>query len=351
MSLTARLRAILAGILLTHSLASAPTATFIPQEVARYQGPPTKIIHIDKQSQKEYLYDENKNLLAAYNISTGLGGAGPKQREGDKKTPNHKQNNNNQLYTIISIENSSNWKHPHDPSRKPYGKYFLRLDCGSWNAQGKYDPKGKCSIGLHGTDEPKKLGTIASQGCIRHDESSLESLVNFTTIGETKVSIVEETTWTIQEKKDTSPAVINPSLDDAFCFAEHYNKAGHSNMYSIMRTSPVEINSIEEANRLLCVARENGHYLKRFYRPAAPQKMIDEIIDRYVNDPTRLEDVAQDISKKYNMNVSRTTMYRIAKEKGQKRTALRAKKKTVPASETVFTFSKSLAQGILAITY
>ncbi len=44
-----------------------------------------------------------------------------------------------------------------------YGPYFLGLD--KWE-DGKWI---RTSIGLHGTNEPDKLGQDASHGCVRHD--------------------------------------------------------------------------------------------------------------------------------------------------------------------------------------
>lgn len=328
MSFKKTLKSLLAGLLI--STTSIPTslgtsnASLIPQAVLNYSGAPTTIVHIDKEAQKEYVYDANKDLISTNLISTGLGGKGKKEKSGDSKTPTHKDNNQGQLYTIASIHNSSNWIHPKNNSRKPYGSNFLRLDCGSWNKKGVYNPKGRCSIGLHGTDEPQKLGEVASMGCIRHDDKSLEELVELTKIGETKVSIVEKTKWVPKTNSagsgdelpdnDQDP-YLKYSLEDALCFANHYNKSDHNHMYSIMRTSPVQIDGINCANHLLKRAREDGCYINRFYRPAACKKMIEEIKQRYQFDNSdNLDKIAKDISQKYNMNVSRTTMYRIAKE-------------------------------------
>lgn len=110
---------------------------------------------IDEDNQKAYLYKKGWGLVAIALTSTGIG-KGQKQRMGDHATPNG-------LFKVVSVENSSNWFFNNE---KAYGPYFFRLDTGSWNKKG-YNPKGKSSIGLHGTSHPDLLGSRASRGCLR----------------------------------------------------------------------------------------------------------------------------------------------------------------------------------------
>ncbi|MBD3367629.1 MAG: L,D-transpeptidase family protein [Candidatus Eisenbacteria bacterium] len=81
---------------------------------------------------------------------------------GDCRTPEGE-------FPIVSIEDSSEWEHE---GRRSYGRYFLRLLCPPWEG-----------IGIHGTDEPERLGTPASRGCIRMSDEGLARLVELVEIG------------------------------------------------------------------------------------------------------------------------------------------------------------------------
>ena len=72
---------------------------------------------------------------------------------------------------------SKNWVSPFDGSRNAYGAYFLRLNCGWWDRNSNYYPNAVSPIGLHGTNNPKKLGMPDSRGCIRAENQVINRLV------------------------------------------------------------------------------------------------------------------------------------------------------------------------------
>ena len=116
-----------------------------------------RVVIVDKEKQELRVYEKVRfvELLRA-KTSTGRN-PGNKERKGDNKTPEG-------MFNIISIENSENWLFN---GRHAYGPFFLRLNTGSWDSKGRYNPNGRSSIGVHGTDEPEFLGHRRSHGCIR----------------------------------------------------------------------------------------------------------------------------------------------------------------------------------------
>ena len=119
------------------------------------------IIAIDKSRQLMEIYinendkDEGWIFEKEYPISTGKV-KGNKRKRGDNKTPEGN-------FTIKDIEYSGNWRYN---GRKAYGPYFIRLNTG-WSG-----------IGIHGTDEPYKLGKRASHGCIRTANRNIVEIKN-----------------------------------------------------------------------------------------------------------------------------------------------------------------------------
>ncbi len=117
---------------------------------------------INKDKQKAELYQK----IDETTVSTGRY-PGDKKRSGDNKTPLG-------AYKVVSIHNSKEWLYD---GIKAYGPYFVRLNCGSWDRKGNHNPKGRSSIGIHGTNEPEKLGELASHGCIRIESELIKKYV------------------------------------------------------------------------------------------------------------------------------------------------------------------------------
>lgn len=128
-----------------------------------------KII-IDKSKYKLFLFKGDK-LVRTYIVSIGKNPDGlDKKQKGDFRTPEGK-------FYIISIHKSDKWLHE---GKYAYGPWFLRLKT-PWQG-----------IGIHGTDEPEKLGTKASEGCIRlhnNDISELKMLVEEQVYSKNKVIV------------------------------------------------------------------------------------------------------------------------------------------------------------------
>lgn len=91
-----------------------------------------------------------------------------KVREGDCRTPEGE-------FTVVSIEDSSEWEHE---GERAYGPLFLRLDCPLWEG-----------IGIHGTNEPGSIGTKSSRGCVRMRNDDLVTVAGEVAVG-TRVRIV-----------------------------------------------------------------------------------------------------------------------------------------------------------------
>ena len=115
---------------------------------------------------------EGPERVATYRVAIGKN-PGDKKAPGDLRTPEGE-------FRVVSIENSAAWTHDFGDGKGPvkgaYGPWFVRLETG-W--------KG---IGIHGTHDPASLGTAATEGCIRLENSDLVRLVTRLPIG-TKVEI------------------------------------------------------------------------------------------------------------------------------------------------------------------
>ena len=115
---------------------------------------------------------EGPERVATYRVAIGKK-PGDKKAPGDLRTPEGE-------FRVVSIENSAAWTHDFGDGKGPvkgaYGPWFVRLETG-W--------KG---IGIHGTHDPASLGTAATEGCIRLENSDLVRLVTRLPIG-TKVEI------------------------------------------------------------------------------------------------------------------------------------------------------------------
>jgi|GEM_PF-426604 len=125
------------------------------------------VLVINKETQKAQFYRLDYVLVDETDVSTGRN-PGDKQRQGDHRTPEG-------VFRVISVENSKNWRHN---GRLAYGPFFARLNCGSYDQQGNHNPQGRSTIGIHGTDEPEKLGLRASEGCVRLHSKVIQEYVS-----------------------------------------------------------------------------------------------------------------------------------------------------------------------------
>ena len=125
-------------------------------------------IIISKETMTLTLYDSDSLVVCRFPIAVGKN-LGNKQRRGDMKTPEG-------LFSIEQIQNAESWCHDFGDGKGMiagcYGNWFIRL---------KTPPhKG---IGIHGTHDPASIGTRATEGCIRLENSNLDSLKPLVHVG------------------------------------------------------------------------------------------------------------------------------------------------------------------------
>jgi lipoprotein-anchoring transpeptidase ErfK/SrfK len=124
--------------------------------------PSAKVV-IDKTDFTLFVYDLSGNLLASFPVSIGKNpDLADKKEAGDNRTPEGS-------FTVSGIEDSSGWTFEGRPA---YGPWFIALSTPPWTG-----------IGIHGTDEPEKIGTAASEGCIRMRDEDLEKLMSYVRVG------------------------------------------------------------------------------------------------------------------------------------------------------------------------
>lgn len=130
-------------------------------------------ILIDKSDHKLYLKDGD-TVVRTWGCAIGKGGLGQKQRRGDNMTPTG-------TFTIDEIDDASGWTHDFGDGngeiQGAYGPWFLSLDTEALS-HGNWD-----GIGIHGTHDPASIGTDASEGCVRLDNTNLQQLKQIAYIG------------------------------------------------------------------------------------------------------------------------------------------------------------------------
>lgn len=117
---------------------------------------------------------EGETLVKTFPVAVGKN-RGDKQAVGDNRTPEGE-------FAVSSMEDSRKWTHDFGDGKGQikgaYGPWFIRLATPGW--------KG---IGIHGTHDPASIGTAATEGCIRLQNSDLVRLVARIAVG-TRVEIL-----------------------------------------------------------------------------------------------------------------------------------------------------------------
>ena len=125
-------------------------------------------ILINKETMTLSVYDYKGNEVVEYPIACGLN-YGNKEKIGDMKTPEG-------VFHVSDIQNSSQWTHDFKDGlgeiAGAYGPHFIRLEV-----------PGHKGIGIHGTHKPESIGTRATEGCIRLNNSDVVDLINYVSIG------------------------------------------------------------------------------------------------------------------------------------------------------------------------
>ncbi|GHT21149.1 L,D-transpeptidase [Bacteroidia bacterium] len=119
-------------------------------------------IIISKQEMMLYMYDYRGNEMFKFPVACGLN-YGNKEKRGDMKTPEG-------IFRVSEIQKAAHWTHDFKDGKGEikgaYGPYFIRLEV----------PEHQ-GIGIHGTHDPKSLGTRATEGCIRLKNENVLQLV------------------------------------------------------------------------------------------------------------------------------------------------------------------------------
>ena len=135
-------------------------------------------IRIVKNEHKLYLLDHDEPV-AVWTCAIGKGGLGQKVKSGDNMTPTG-------VFKVDEIDDASSWTHNFGDGKgeikHAYVDWFISLDTNALS-KGKWD-----GIGIHGTHDPKSVGTNASEGCVRLENANLSKLRKCVKVG-TKVTI------------------------------------------------------------------------------------------------------------------------------------------------------------------
>lgn len=154
---------------------------------------------ISKKDYRIYVYEKREgglSLLAHYPICYAKK-SGPKEREGDMKTP---ESVGNTPFEISEIKDASTWAHDFKDGRGEflaYGAWFMRLRLNGSPLSGNR------SIGIHGsTNNPESVPGQDSEGCIRLRDADIVQLKEkFAKVG-TKVFIRSNKTGKTAEEKE-----------------------------------------------------------------------------------------------------------------------------------------------------
>lgn len=129
------------------------------------------LIYISKRDMTLTLADSTGRVVSVYPMACGRS-IGPKTQRGDNCTPEG-------VFSLQQIQDAHTWGHDfHDGKgfiRHAYGPYFLRLKTGF------------SGIGIHGTHDPASIGTRATEGCIRLENSDVERLQKQVALGMTVI--------------------------------------------------------------------------------------------------------------------------------------------------------------------
>lgn len=124
-------------------------------------------LHVRKGAYQMDMFRGDK-LVKSYHIAVGANG-GQKQKVGDSRTPTG-------TFSVQQIQNSTAWTYDFGDgkgqTRGAYGPWFIRLKTPGWTG-----------IGIHGTHDPRSIGTMITQGCIRMNNNELAELKKQAFIG------------------------------------------------------------------------------------------------------------------------------------------------------------------------
>ncbi len=145
----------------------------LKEVIAQYHPDMSKgLIYVSKVDMTLTLADSSGSVVKVYPMACGRN-IGPKRVKGDLKTPEG-------VFSLQQIQDASSWGHNFNDGKgyiqHAYGPWFLRL----------LTP-GFGGIGIHGTHAPESIGTRATEGCIRLENSNVADLHDRVTLGMTVI--------------------------------------------------------------------------------------------------------------------------------------------------------------------
>lgn len=146
------------------------------------------LVIVDISEQREYVYTNDGSLYGVYIVSTGSSSVPVTMENTDVEAENNE--GAEQEGSSISFEDRSwskgvwrvRWKYDGDLSAI-YGDRLLMLD--RYNNGGWYST----NVALHGTNEPEKLGTPFSLGCVYHKNADIIQLYEILSVGDLVVAL------------------------------------------------------------------------------------------------------------------------------------------------------------------
>lgn len=148
------------------------------------------LIYISKVDMTLTLLDAQGREVVTYPMACGRN-KGHKQKKGDMRTPEGK-------FSLQQIQDASKWTHDFGDGKGvikgAYGPCFMRLKTGF------------SGIGIHGTHDPKSIGTRATEGCIRLENKNAEALSKQVTLGMTVIIGPEAGVASLKDKPERAIA-------------------------------------------------------------------------------------------------------------------------------------------------
>lgn len=162
------MRKIILCLTLLLGLFSPCLAEDLQKVISHYRPDMSKgLIYISKLDMTLTLLDAQGREVVTYPMACGKN-KGHKQKKGDMRTPEGK-------FSLQQIQDAHTWSHDFGDGKGvikgAYGPCFMRLKTGF------------SGIGIHGTHDPKSIGTRATEGCIRLENKNAEALSKQVTVG------------------------------------------------------------------------------------------------------------------------------------------------------------------------
>lgn len=167
------MKRVLVAFCLSLVIVSLGFAENLKSVIAQYRPDMSKgLIYISKVDMTLTLADSQGEVIKTYPMACGKK-SGHKQVKGDFRTPEG-------VFSLQQIQDASTWGHDFKDGKgyikNAYGPWFLRLKT-----------PGFSGIGIHGTHAPESIGTRATEGCIRLENSNIADLHDRVTLGMTVI--------------------------------------------------------------------------------------------------------------------------------------------------------------------